>query len=113
MTASTLDSGFVWLVIALLAAGTFAIRLSFIQLFEFADEAPPWPDETLRFVPVAVLTALVLPHFVTLESASTLAVTDERLLAGTAAAVVAWRTEHMLATIAVGMGVLWLAVLVL
>ncbi|WP_225333432.1 AzlD domain-containing protein [Halomicrobium urmianum] len=92
--------------IAAIAAVTFAIRFSFIALFGRLDEIPPRVRRVLRYVPPAVLAALVLPSIVAVDPASgTLAV--DRLFAGALAGVVAWRTEDVFATIAVGMGALW------
>lgn len=97
----------IWLIILVLGAGTFLIRVSFIQLFEFFDEVPEPVENALRFIPVAVLTAIVVPHMISLDAGLELSVSEGKLLAGTAAAAVAWKTENMLATIGVGMGVLW------
>jgi len=55
-----------------------------------------------------VLAALVLPGLVTIEPSVVETLADERLIAGVVAGVVAWRTENVFATIAVGMVVLWL-----
>lgn len=96
-----------WLLIATLGIGTFLIRVSFLELFEFFEEIPDWLEDALRFIPVAVLTAIVLPHIVTLDASLSISISERKLVAGTAAAVVAWRTDNMLATLAVGMGVLW------
>ncbi|WP_299265567.1 AzlD domain-containing protein [Halorientalis sp.] len=96
----------VWGVILVIGVLTYAIRLSFIGLFGYLDEIPPRLERPLRYVPAAVLAALVLPAFVTLNAGG-LAV--EKLVAGGLAAVVAWRTENVFATMAVGMGTLWVA----
>ncbi len=103
----------VWLIILVLGVGTFLIRVSFIQLFAFFDEVPEPVENALRFIPVAVLTAIVVPHMVSLDAGFALSVSEGKLLAGVAAAVVAWKTENMLATIGVGMGVLWAITLVI
>lgn len=96
----------VWGVIAVIGVITFAIRGSFIALFGRMDEVPPGVKRTLRFVPAAVLAALVGPAVVSLDpSAGTLAV--DKLVAGGLAAAVAWRTENVLATMTAGMGALW------
>jgi branched-subunit amino acid transport protein len=85
---------------------TYAIRLSFIALLGQLDEMPTPLEQALRYVPAAVLAALVLPSFVTLgPDATGLAV--DRVLAGGIAAGVAWRTEDVLATMVAGMGALW------
>jgi len=107
VTDGSLSSELVWLVIAVLGIGTFLIRVSFIQLFEFLEDIPEWVEDALRFIPVAVLTAIVLPHMVTLSADLTVTIDEQKLVAGIAAAVVAWRTENMLATLTVGMGILW------
>ncbi|WP_336001120.1 AzlD domain-containing protein [Halorientalis halophila] len=97
----------IWIVIVVIGLATYGIRLSFIALFGYLDEIPPWVARLLRYVPAAVLAGLVLPAFVTIQpGAGDLAV--DKLLAGALAAGVAWRTENVLATMAVGMGALWI-----
>ena len=96
----------VWGVIVLIGAITYGIRLSFIALFGRLDEIPPQVERGLRYVPAAVLAALVVPAFVTLQpDAGGLAL--DKLVAGGLAAAVAWRTENVFATMAAGMGALW------
>jgi branched-subunit amino acid transport protein len=97
----------IWLVVLAASLGTFAIRLSFLALFGRLGEVPPWLERALKFVPAAVLTALVAPRLVYLDGTLALGVGNDRLLAGALAAVVAWRTESMLWTIVVGMVALW------
>ena len=106
MTEAPLSNALVWVVIVGASVGTFAIRLSFIALFGRFD-VPPRLEQALRFVPAAVLTALVAPRLVYLDGALALGLENERLLAGALAAAVAWRTESMLWTIVVGMVALW------
>lgn len=97
----------IWGVIVAIGAATLTIRGSFIALFGRLDEIPPSVERTLRFVPAAVLAALVAPAIVTLtpESGS---IALDKLVAGGAATGIAWRTENVLATMATGMGVLWI-----
>ncbi|MFC6989475.1 AzlD domain-containing protein [Haloplanus sp. GCM10025708] len=97
----------IWAVVVVVGAVTFAYRYSFIYLFGRIDAVPPNLKAALRFVPPAVLAALVLPSLVTVGPTPAATLTDDRLLAGVVAGVVAWHTENMLATIAVGMGALW------
>ncbi|KTG09113.1 branched-chain amino acid ABC transporter permease [Haloprofundus marisrubri] len=107
----------VWVVVLAIGVLTFAIRFSFIALFGVLDRrsgddesdqaVPPRVAAALRYVPPAVLAALVFPAVVTVEPTVAETLSNERLLAGGAAAAVAWRTENVLATIAVGMAVLW------
>lgn len=98
--------GYLWALILAIGAGTFGLRLSFVLLFGRVDTVPPRVEHALELVPAAVLAALVAPALLTTGDALALAGTD-RLLAGALAAVVAWRTENMVVTIAVGMGTIW------
>lgn len=101
------DPTVVWAVVLVVGALTFAIRFSFVYLFGRLDAVPPWLTRSLRYVPPAVFAALVLPSLVTVRPSVTATLADDRLLAGAFAAVVAWRTESILATIVAGMGALW------
>jgi branched-subunit amino acid transport protein len=96
-----------WLVILGMGALTFVLRLSFLALWGRLA-APDWLERALRYVPVAALSALVFPALVYREGVLSLSLGNERLIAGLLAAVVAWRTKSIVATLAVGMGGLWL-----
>ena len=96
----------VWAAVVAIGVGTFCIRFSFIYLFEYLSEVPDNLERALRLVPAAVLSALVVPAVVVVDGSPALSLDNGRLLAAGAAAVVAWRTENILATIAVGMAVL-------
>jgi branched-subunit amino acid transport protein len=98
----------VWIAIVAIGLATFGFRLSFIYLFGRIDDVPPRIRRPLTYVPPAVLAALVVPDLVTVEPTVAATLVDERLIAGVAAGIVAWKTEDVFATIAAGMGVLWL-----
>jgi branched-subunit amino acid transport protein len=95
------------LFLTILAAGiiTFLTRLSFIALHNRVT-MPSWFTLALTFVPVAVLSAITLPEILVQNDALNLSPLNPRLLAGIAAALVAWRTKNIWATIGVGMAVL-------
>lgn len=97
-----------WIAILAIGAITYGIRLSFIHLFGRIDGVPTRLQRPLRYVPPAVLAALVLPELVTLRPTVPATLLDERLIAGLVAGAVAWRTEDVFATIASGMLALWL-----
>jgi branched-subunit amino acid transport protein len=97
----------IWLAILGMGLITFGLRLSFLALSGRLT-MPDWLMRALRFVPVAVLTALVVPAIIYREGALSLSLDNERLIAGLLAAIVAWRTRSVLATLAAGMGVVWL-----
>lgn len=87
---------------------TFAIRLSFIALLG-RYELPPVAARALRFVPPAVLSAIIFPELVLRDGALRLEPHNARLVAGLLAALVAWRTRNVFLTIAAGMAFLWIA----
>lgn len=97
----------VWAVIVAVGVCTFGIRLSFIYLFSRIDSVPPRVTQALRYVPAAVLAALVVPAVVSVEPSLTATLTADRFLAGCVAALVAWYTEDVTATIVVGLVALW------
>lgn len=103
-----LDATTVWLAIAALSLGTYALRASFLLGIDRLDGLPPTLERVLPFVPTAVLAALVAPNLLLLDGTVALGPGNERLLAGLAAFVVAWYFQSMFATVGVGMAVLWL-----
>lgn len=97
----------IWLTFILAGALTFLTRLSFIVLLGKFN-APLWLTRALRFVPPAVLTAIIVPDLVLKAGALAIAPTNARLLAGLIAIAVAWHTKNALLTIGVGMATLLL-----
>lgn len=95
-----------WLLLATIGLGTWLIRLSFLALLGRVERVPPAVERVLSMIPAAVLAALVVPGITRTQGHLDLG--TARFFAGVLAAVVAWRTKNVLATIAVGMGVLWL-----
>jgi branched-subunit amino acid transport protein len=86
---------------------TYAVRVS-IFLLPAGVELSPRLLRALRYVPAAVLSAIILPELLLPGGTFDLSLGNERLLAGAVAVVVAWRTRNVLLTVAVGMVVLWL-----
>ena len=105
MVAVTPADGIVWAIIVAMGVGTYALRLSFIGLSGHVEGLPPWLEQALRYVPAAVIAAIVFPALVVVDGSVTIA-GNYRLLAGAFAAAVAWRTEDILATIVAGVGAL-------
>lgn len=96
-----------WLLIALVGLGTFALRLSFIHLWG-RIELPYIVHRALRFIPPAVLAALVLPALIRPEGFVDLSVYNFRLVAGLLAAAIALLSRNVLFTLLGGMAALWL-----
>jgi branched-subunit amino acid transport protein len=101
-----------WLI--MLAAGllTFGTRLSFILLLDRLP-FPAWFRRSLRFVPPAVLSAIILPELVSRGNGMDISLRNPQLLAGGLAILVAWRTKNVLLTILSGMAALLVLQLVL
>jgi branched-subunit amino acid transport protein len=95
-----------WLSILGAGVVTFALRLSFIALLG-RIEVPPFLERALRYVPAAVLTAVVIPLLFYQDGALEVSVGNERLLAGLIAALIAWRTRSVLFVLGGGMAALW------
>lgn len=95
----------IWATILLAGAITYLIRLSFIQLFGHREMPEP-VRRALRFVPPAVLSAIIFPELLLKDGAPFLSPVNPRLLAGVLAALVAWRTKNVLLTIVIGMAAL-------
>lgn len=93
-----------WTIVAM-GAGVFALRLGGLAL------PPGWlPSPLTRglaFVPIAVLSALVVTSLTGTAEDGAL-----RLAAVVGAALVAWRTGRMWACIATGIGLWWVQGLV-
>jgi branched-subunit amino acid transport protein len=96
-----------WLIIVGMGIVTYAIRLSLIVLLGRLD-VPPLVQRALRFVPPAVLSAIILPEVLRPGGALDISFGNDRLIAGVLAAGVAWRTRNVFLSIAVGMVALWI-----
>lgn len=104
-----IDKSTLWLVIVVLAIGTFLIRFSFLGLL--GNRAlPGWLLRALRYTPMAVLPGLVAPAI--LWPAATGGQTDPaRLLAALVTIAVGVLSRNLLAAIIAGgvtlYGMLW------
>jgi branched-subunit amino acid transport protein len=88
-----------WMTLVAVGAVTFLIRFSCLGLAPATEAHPRWSRAALR--PAAAFAALVAPELFG-RVAGSQAIANPRLLAGAVAAVVAWRTRHVLLTIASG-----------
>lgn len=96
-----------WASTLLLAAVTIALRGSFIWLHGRIRQSDALV-RALRFIPVSVLPAIVLPGVVLHQGHAQWLHGNERFVAWLAAMAVAFSTRSMLATICAGMAVLHL-----
>jgi len=92
-----------------MALVTFAVRYPVLALLGKI----PMPEpifRALKYVPPAVLTAIILPLVILNKDKGNvldLSFTNHYLIAGIVAALVAWRSKNLLLTIILGMLALW------
>ena len=96
------------LILTILGMGiiTYAIRLSFIVMGDRL-QLTAVSHRALKYVPTAVLSAIILPEILQPNGALDLSLDNPRLLSGLVAALIAWRTGNILWTIGAGMALLW------
>jgi branched-subunit amino acid transport protein len=94
-----------WVVFLLVGLLTYAIRLSFVAVPGHV-KMPSWFQRALRFVPIAVLSALIAPEVFNPGGTLDVSFGNARLLAGLLAIGVAWRTKRVGFTIGAGMAAL-------
>jgi branched-subunit amino acid transport protein len=97
----------IWLVMLLGGLITFAIRFSLIYLFGRLH-IPETVRQALRYVPPAVLSAIIFPELFFNEGTLNVSFENTRLLAGLIAILVAWVSRSTLVTIIAGMLALFL-----
>jgi branched-subunit amino acid transport protein len=98
----------IWFIMLALGLLTFLTRLSFIALHN-RWRPPELFRRALHFVPVAVLTAIVIPELIMHSGPLDLSPLNPRLIAGVIAIFIAWRTRNTVLTIVSGMAVFWVA----
>ncbi|MEW5942100.1 MAG: AzlD domain-containing protein [Chloroflexota bacterium] len=90
-----------WLVLLLGGLITFGMRFSFVWLLG-RYEVPVTMRRALRYVPPAVLSAIVIPELLMRENSLDFSLGNARLLAGVVAIAVAAWTKNSLLTILAG-----------
>ena len=98
----TLSTGTIWLIIVLLALGTFALRFSFLGLVG-GRSLPDWLLRLLRYTPVAVIPGLMAPQVILPEGGA-----RPEVIAAVAATLVVgiWRRNAITAMVAGGAALL-------
>lgn len=101
-----------WLIIAGMTTVTFGVRYPVLAIFSRV-ELPPVLIRMLRYVPVAVLTAIVVPELFMPDGTIDISTGNSYLIAGLISVGIAWYTKRLLPTILIGMGVFLLLYLAL
>lgn len=92
----------VWLTIIVAGLLTYGTRLSFIFLMGRMT-MPPWFMRGLRYVPVAVLSAIIVPETITWQGSPNLSWHNPQIWAAAVAILVGLRVKNVLVIIAAGM----------
>jgi branched-subunit amino acid transport protein len=86
---------------------TFATRYPVLAVLS-RRQLPEAFKRALEYVPPVVLTAIIVPEVLAPDGEVWVSLSNNALGASLVAALVAWRTKNLLATIVVGMVVFWL-----
>ncbi|MBE9525047.1 MAG: AzlD domain-containing protein [Chloroflexi bacterium] len=95
----------IWLTIIIVGILTYLTRLSFIVILPYW-RTPPSIQRALRFIPVSVFAAIVLPELTSFNNSLHTNAINLRFFAGILAAFIAWKTKNVAWTILIGMGAL-------
>ena len=98
----------IWLV--MFVGGIFTFGTRFVMLSGWvAHGLPRWLIDALAFVPIAVLTAILLPA-VLIDPATQqiIVIGNKRIVAAVVATIIALLTRNVIATISSGLATLWL-----
>lgn len=94
-------------IIVIIGIFGYGIRVSFIAALGTRPLSPTL-ERPLKYVAPAVLAALVVPAVVLVDGTPDVApLSNPRFVAAIVAALVAWKSRSVVATIVVGMAVLW------
>ena len=91
------------MVIGMMAV-TFGVRYPVLALVSRLS-LPPAVLDALKFIPPAVLTAIVVPAVLMPDGQVSFGLDNAYLIAGVAAALISWRTKNLLLTIVLGMAI--------
>lgn len=87
-----------------MALVTFTLRYGTLALVTRVELSPA-VKRALRYVPVAVLSAIIVPTIAAPQGALSVAPDNAYLYAGIVAALISWRTRSLLLTIVLGIAV--------
>lgn len=95
----------IFLIIAGMAVATFFTRFSCLLLFRRSG-VPVRLERWLKHVPTAILTSLIIPALLLPAGNLDFSLNNHYLLAGCTAALVAYKTRSVLATMSLGLAVM-------
>ena len=96
----------IWMVMIVCGLLTFSMR--FVMFSDLAPkQLPRWLEEALSFVPVAVLTAIIVPAVIISPEGGLMLAGNSKIPAALIAVTAALITRSVLTAIASGLGSLW------
>ena len=96
----------IWLVMIL--GGIFTFGTRFLMLSGWvAHGLPRWLIDALAFVPIAVLTAILVPVLIDPATQQIIVKGNARIVAAAVATIIALLTRNVIATIISGLTTLW------
>ena len=96
----------IWLV--MIVCGLLTLSMRFVMFSDLAPkQLPGWLEEALGFVPVAVLTAIIVPAVIISSDGGLMIAGNSKLPAALIAVTAALVTRSVLVTIASGLGSMW------
>ena len=90
-----------WIVIILGGLFTLGIRSSIILTIDKIT-MPGWFKRSLRYIPTAILSAVILPGLFAPDGKMAFSIHNTELLSGLVAIGVAWWTKNVVLTILIG-----------
>ena len=98
----------IWLV--MIVGGIFTFGTRFVMLSGWvAHGLPRWLIDALAFVPIAVLTAILVPAvLIDPVKQQIIVMGNARVVAAVVATIIALLTRNVIATISSGLAILWL-----
>ena len=97
----------IWLV--MIVCGLLTLSMRFVMFSDLAPrQLPGWLEEALGFVPVAVLTAIMVPSVIISPEGGLMRAGNSKLPAALVAVTAALISRSVLATIASGLGSMWI-----
>jgi branched chain amino acid efflux pump len=94
----------IWIVIAGLTLVTVVTRSGFLVLGDRV-ELPARVQQSLRYAPVCALMALIGPELALADGQLATSITNPKLVAGVAAALVVLATRNMVLAMTIGMAI--------
>ena len=89
-----------------MALVTYFTRIGALALFRFTG-VPTWLNRWLKYVPVAILTALIVPSLLIPKGYLDISLNNHYLIAGIVAAFVAYKSRNIIATLSIGMSIMF------